>query len=253
MSRRASAVITAIALSSSAFAGTEAVFFGFDRNTTGAIPLVPAPNSAAARASFAAALPGPARTQNFDTYAPNTLPASWDFGPGLAAGFTQLTPNSARMYNQPINGLYPTSGQGFLDSFAATPNRVLWRLDFSTPVQALGFDTSDMDDWINAANVTPVAWEIVLDGFASGGPRTYSLMPGFLSTTLLAIPSGSRTFWGVITDETFTSATLVKPAFPNGTGGEGFAIDDFTVAIPAPGPAALLGLGGLIAARRRRA
>lgn len=249
-------IAATVCIAPAALAGTETVHFGFDRNTTGMVPLLPAPNSASARASFEAALPGPARTQDFDTYAPNTLPASWDFGPGLSASFTQLTPSSARMYNQSINGLHATSGTGFLDSFAAGPNRTLWRLDFSSPIRALGFDTADMDDWSGSAGVTPVAWQLVLDGFATGGPRTYALMPGFSSDTLVAIPSGSRTFWGVIADEAFTSATLVKPDFaaPAGfAGSDGFSIDDFTVAIPAPGPAALIGLGGLLAARRRRA
>jgi hypothetical protein len=240
----------AIGLSSFALAGAAAaadtVYFGFDRNTTGQIPFVPATNSDNARAGFVAALPGQSFGEDFEAYAPNTLPGTWGFGGGLSMGFTSLTPNSARMYNAPINGLHATSGSKFLDSFAATPGKDLWKLTSPTALFAIGFNTSDMDDWLNSSGITPKAWELVLDG--PGGQRVFNLMPG---VPLSAVPSGSRTFWGVVTDEAFTSATLRKPGF-SPSGGEGFAIDDVIVAVPSPASGLGLIAGAMMMGRRRK-
>lgn len=240
----------AIGLSSFALVGTAAhadtVYFGFDRNPNGQIPLVPATNSNNARAAFAAALPGQSFNENFEAYATNTLPATWTFGGALPVNFTQLTPNTARIYNAPINGLHATSGSKFLDSYAPAPGIDLWRLTSPAPLHAIGFNTADMDDWLGVTGTSPKAWELVLDG--PGGLKIFNLMPGI---PLTAVPSGSRTFWGVVTDQAFTSATLRKPAF-SPSEGEGFAIDDVIVAVPSPAGGLALLSGALMFARRRK-
>ncbi len=102
---------------------------------------------------------------------------------------------------------------------------------FDFPITALGFDADNLADqrfdtliFDNAAGDTVVVFDAV----------------------------DQVRFWGFISDTPFTTFTIRQTGFSaGGSNSDGFTIDDVTYT-PTPGAAALLGLGGLMASRRRR-
>lgn len=113
-------------------------------------------------------------------------------------------------------------------------------------------------------------WRAVLDGRENGWAVSYAIDAGsdvnlddltYVAPNNIATgagPHGSETLSQTVTGVSIEDGSTVTFTFfgDNGTGGgsrQGVAIDDFNLSVvPEPGSLALIGLGGLLVARRRR-
>ncbi len=119
----------------------------------------------------------------------------------------------------------------------------------STPVTAPGGSAGSTAS-IDIPDATFSVGDIVYVGFvAEGGPTSY-----FGAWDNSAPHGGASYIWGTGSLGAFTAANIGAAAVTGEIGSFGLA-GDWTIranAVPAPGGLALLGLGGLVAARRRR-
>jgi uncharacterized protein (TIGR03382 family) len=247
------AVGAALALSTVHGADAYQIFFGQDLNGTDA-PLATSPNATNARAAFLSNLTG-VGTETFETHLPpTTAPLALAF-PG--AGTATLTGTGE------IKGSLP----GFTDGFGryATSGLFFWRVDaepngsfvvvFDAPVAAFGFFGTDIGDF--------------------DGRLTLRLTKTDSTITDIDVPHGtgilqqtSILYFGLIADSAAEEIAKITFLATDTAGDEldTFGFDDFTIAsraqvcgadcpttVPGPGSLALLVLGGLGLALRRRA
>jgi hypothetical protein len=195
------------------------------------------------RATWTTAMGGTVITETFENSAIDTYPSPSTFPSGLLAGAIaspgwdlQVEAGDPNLY-----GLVNTTpaGQNYLR--AGGNGTFSGQYSFGMVVDALttgiGFDIS--------------GWQ-PLDG---AGSLTINIYAPFASAPFdtITIPSSTNfaaQFIGITSTVPFWGAEIVIPPV-YGTGSDVVAVDDVSF-IPTPGSAALLGLAGLAAARRRR-
>lgn len=199
------------------------------------------------RAAFNAAA-GAVSVESFNALeAPFLLPGE---NVPFQAGLVQLiSPTEGSQFIE--EGLAPNNidGTNYLDLFVAPadfglPEEKL-TIRLSAPATAFGFDFFDLFSSSFGSGIDVIVnGEVVFNTQALG--ITNNSPAGAVGPLFLGFTSLSQ----------FTEITLASPAEgPDGFPpfGEIFGVDNLTFnAIPTPGAAALLGLGGLAAARRRR-
>ncbi len=235
----------------SAQAAAQQVFFGEDLNTGGTARLAATPNADAARDAFLARLAqagtntGGAGTEDFDGFSDGTTaPLPLTFG---AVTATVTAPSGMVTAVAPGanngDGRYPISDPNYWDTDRE------FTIDFSSPVQGLGFYGIDMGDFQGRLSL-----RLTLEG---GGFQDVDI------AHTLGADDASVLYFGVVSLTPITSAT-----FANSTSLDVFGFDDFTVQqfVPLSGSgdasipslshlglilmAGLLGLFGLVSARR---
>lgn len=182
-------------------------------------------------ANFNAVLAGSIRyTEDFTgvTAGPN---GQLLFGPSNGLAFVASGYDSTRLF-QDLRNI-----PGAVSS-AATNNGVIFEFSLSpSPVYAVGGNF-----WTGNAAGSPISSRLVVEVSGPAGSHTFNLNSASVND-----------YFGVVSDTPLSFIAIT--AFPSGGGPAPFPYaDNLTVAgiIPAPGAAALLGLGGLLAARRRR-
>jgi hypothetical protein len=197
------------------------------------------PNSAQATlgftdpAAFAAALPGPAQTLDFESLPPGALIPS-----GSGAGGVTFTYSIAGLTMEVTNAFSTTSGTnslGLTGGDDAFQDGDAFDLAFA-PSLALGmfFITSD----------PAIANEILL---TAGSGTT-----GNAATPFSVLPDGGIAYFvGLVGDAPFSAASV--HFLQDGQVNFVFNVDDITTAVPEPGAGALLALGlaGLVVCARR--
>ena len=205
---------------------------------------IPHPNADAAQASFFANLSG-VGTETFESFAPNTTPATLVFPGAGSASFSGAPLVASVPTGTNGAGRYPISGNNYLE--AATGS---FGVTFTQPIAAFGFYGVDIGDF--------------------GGTLTLHLANSV--STVLTVPAapqatanGSVLYFGFFTtspSEVFTSVTFDNPSVI-----DVFAFDDMTigslaqvkpVATPEPATLTIFGIGiaciaGYGLARRKRA
>lgn len=178
------------------------------------------------RAAFNSAS-GATVIQSFNSFAP-TVNAfnghAFDFGDFSAINGVNSSAGGSIVSPGVVNGSVEILGVTKIANAQIT-------FTFDFPITALGFDADNFADqrfesliFDNAAGDTVVVFDAV----------------------------DQVRFWGFTSDTPFTTLTVRQTGFSaGGTNSDGFTIDDVTYT-PTPGAAALLGLGGLVASRRRR-
>ncbi len=134
--------------------------------------------------------------------------------------------------NNPGDNMF-VSGPGFA-------NYTSHAISFNQP----GTDLPQITIAFTNGNAQAVAFDVTSN--PNGNTVNIELFNGAVSLGNYAVVgSGGGTFFGAFSDsDVITHATLSNGAY--------FGIDNVAFAVPAPGAAALLGLGGLFATRRRR-
>lgn len=223
---------------SAASASADQVFRGFDNNTGGVVPMASTPNSDAARAEFLASLSSPL-SNDLESLATGGGPAVVAFGDSL-----NMTTNGPgfQVRDSSLNSAYGTQGPRFIYAEGSENGLLLWMV-FSTPIRSLGFDFTDASDWFGSGqNPPPLRVEVEIgEGIYVGT----NLIDGIQSDQ---IRDGSAGFFGMTADTPFTTVRIFRPTGGGDTDAVGF--DGFIV--PTPGGAALVGVAGLMATRRRR-
>lgn len=242
---------TVLAAGLAAGASADQVFRGFDQNETGTGALASFPNSDAARTAYLASLAAAAQVQDFEALAAGSVPGGWTFSGGLTAAYL----NQATVTNSISEGVssvtsYPADGKRYLYT-ETNPGAGFFKLTFDTGVRSIGFYVSDASDWIGNTDAPGSLFIELLDG---GGNvlSSYDLITALPPTQ---IKNGGMGYFGVTSDQAFAAVRIAQPLRASGSSAESDAIgiDQITVAVPAPGAAALMGLGGLAIGRRRRA
>ncbi len=218
----------------SATASASQLFRGFDNNIAGGVPMASTPNADAARANFLSALTSPL-SNDLEALANGVGSAVVPFGDALTMTATGA---QFQVRDTQLNNAHGTQGPRFLYT-EGPENAMLLTLVFSSPISALGFTFTDASDWFNAGQNPPQLLVTV------GDEPGVSLITGFNTSD---IRDGSTGFFGMVADAPFTTVTIFRPLGGGDTDAVGF--DGFIV--PTPGSAGLIGLGGLIAVRRRR-
>ncbi len=204
-------------------------FFGEDLNGN-PNSRIAFPKAAAARANFVSQLPGIA-TDNFEEFSNGaSLPLSLTF-----SGAASATLNGAAGFIQTLasgtngNGRFPTSGNNYLDSDAAS-----LILTFVSPVTAFGFYGTDIGDFGGQLSLMFT------------GTRTVSIpVPHSLGTGTGSPQDGSVLFFGYIdTANPFTSVQFLNTA-----ASDSFGFDDAVIGVrqvtltPEPDSCLLFGAG----------
>ena len=228
-------VFAALSLVAQSYAAPT-TFFGLDANPNDPLPLADHPNSDAARNSFVANLQaGSVGFQSFESFSSVVT-----FSP-LGVTATLSGPFEFGRGNHP-GGLFPISGDGYIQSFApASIPRTFLSMTFSSPQTAFGFYGIDFEDFFGFPDPGG-SIQVQLSG--GGSTSVFNVFDGISAAD---VKSGAVHFWGVIDAEhPFTTVSLIAPA---GAGwvGEGIAIDDVYIgtpaSIPEPTTLALLALG----------
>lgn len=231
-------------------ASADQLFRGFDQNASGSGALASFPNSDAARAAYLATLAAAAQVQDFEALAPGAVPASWTFSGGLTATYA----NEATTANSIAQGVssvttYPADGTRYLYT-ETLPGAGFFKLTFGAEVRSIGFYMSDASDWIGNSDVPGPIYIELLD-FSDNVLGKYDLITALPPS---AINNGGMGYFGVTADQAFAAVRIAQPLRASGSNADSDAIgiDQITVAIPTPGAAGVLAMGGLMAGRRRR-
>lgn len=248
--RLAHAVPVLAAATLTAAAGADQLFRGHDQNVSGTGVLANRPNSDAARAAFLAAVSGPTQVQDFEAMPTGAPPSVWTFSGGFNATFTSTaTSGSFIQSGLNSNNAYPAQGDRFLDSQTA-PGSTFFSLRFATAINSLGFFLTDASDWIGNSDVPEPLYIELLDSSDSVLAR-YDLITALAPVN---INNGGTAYFGIVADTAFAGFRIGQPLRPSGSNAltDDVGFDEFTIAIPGPGPLALalLGLGGLRRPRR---
>lgn len=138
--------------------------------------------------------------------------------------------NGLSVWDYEVMGSQATVGDQYVH---VASNAMTVKFEFSVPIFRFGLHISDWGD-------------------VSSGSLWYSDNLGnFKSIANAPLADGNLIFFGVESEVGITSLTLNRTSI-----GDGFAMDNFfyqPLSVPAPGAMALLGLAGLMGARRRRA
>jgi hypothetical protein len=231
-------------------ASADQVFRGFDQNPIGSGTLAAFPNSDAARAAYVASLAGLAQVQDFEAVAPGGVPASWTFSGGLTATFqNQATTSSAIAQGPSGVDSYPADGTRYLYT-ETRPGDGFFKLTFQTVVNSIGLYVSDASDWFGNTDVPGPVYIELLDS-SDNVLAKYDLITALPPS---AINSGGMGYFGVTADQAFAAVRIAQPLRASGSNAstDAIGIDQITVAVPAPGVAGVLGMGGLMVGRRRR-
>lgn len=224
-----------------ALANADDVFRGFDSNPGVGVPPPPYVNSDAARAAFSAAAGGATATQDFESLPVGPVASPFNVGP-VSTTFTNLSDIGSNVRNTQFFDAFATSGVNYVYS-EVSEGVAFWTLGFGTPLTGAGFTHTDAMDWLGVGGVPSL--QVILDrGLAS--ERVFDLLTEDPAT----IPSGSVGFFGVITDDPFSTLTVFRPVGGGNT--DALGLDDLTVVIPAPSALSLIGVTGIAGARRRR-
>lgn len=236
-----------ILLTLSVCASASDVYFGFDQNTSGVVPLLDRPNHDAAKAAFVAAA-GVVGTYDFEDAGLGGLNGAKNFG-GVANGtfqsFTGTGITFAGVHDQLTYDCYSFSGSKYFMT-QVDRGQTSFMLTFDHPLKAIGFSISDEADWFGLQN-NPGHVLRVNNG------ETFSLTNG-MDTSL--IRSGSASFLGIVSVHSFTSIRFSYPGNGVGAGvdADAVGIDDIIVAV-VPEPATLTVIGtalvGTLVRRRR--
>lgn len=239
------------------------VFFGLDNANFSANP-AGAPNTAAARSAFVTAV-GAASivTETYESAASGFLPNNFagTLVNGVGVTVTHDAPNIVN--GNDSNYLRITDGPGGFNTYATGGTRFVEAVrgqgntyfvaTFDQGVQAIGFDITDVSDWIG--NVDPVPPLEAVFTTVSNASVVLSLTQGLDPRTL---NDGNIAFFGVFDAlDPFTSFSIRSSA--NAPAGDAFGLDNVMIglraaAVPEPGTLALIGgvLSVLALARRRK-
>lgn len=190
-------------------------------------------------AEWLAQLSGPVSVEDFNSSTPTV------FLGGVAnqfSGFTLTAENDGASFLTDGTGGNNIDGTNHLDLFVApaVPDFGLAResalLTFDEPTTAVAFDFADLFSSSGTQGV-----DFLIDGVLIG--NTNDLGVGANGGVV------ASTFIGIYSDTAFTTLEFASPdpAF-----GETFGVDNLRIEVPAPGAAALAGLAGVVAVRRRR-
>lgn len=136
-------------------------------------------------------------------------------------------------------------GAAYTNNFAGATSTTLYTWDFNLDVLAtIGS--------VGGAPVSPNAGTM----FTVGGPSAFLTLDGGVGFDISSATGTAFFSYNDINTAAETFATIdLATGLPTtiGTFGQGVDLLDISVVIPSPGALGLLGLGGLVAARRRRA
>ncbi len=133
------------------------------------------------------------------------------------------------VWDIPVSGGHATDGDNFI-RHSAFEGMYSMTLTFNDAINAFGINITDWGDWSDT------------------GTLSYADNAGnFFDVAYAPLPDENEVFFGIISDIAITSVT-----FDHDIAGEGWSIDEVYYGIPEPGTLVLLGLGGLLAIRRRR-
>ncbi len=208
------------------------------------------------------------------------------FDPSMGTTSTQLTPNAVNTRNVNFSSgdqiLFSTQSGAFvginvvdngvgslLPGFAAVTGLSIydfWQADVNTiyaadegSIAATSTARGGLQKWVR--NATTGDWELayrITSGLTAGlrgltGTIDAGGNPVLYATTADAINSTNGNKLVAVIDTGAVSSFVTLAIAPGNTAYRGVDFTPGTVVVPAPGAAALIGLGGLLAARRRRA
>lgn len=242
---RTTILVAAVVAASAAHASR--IFFGWDDNTSGTVPLLTRPHHDAAKAAFIAALNGQQGTLDFESQPDGPIDGFVSFGSVTDAVFRSYSGSGvteSQVRSTPEYDAYAFSGSKY-HMVQTDPNTLALGMTFNKSIIAFGMSYSDEADYFGSVNVLSHYLDF-------GYNDKFSLTQGLDSSK---IHSGSAFFFGFIADSPFASAVIGTDRNEVGTGAnaDALGIDDLMVAtVPEPSAFVALGLGSVILLRRRR-
>jgi hypothetical protein len=226
------------------------VFFGLDNVNTSANPALRV-NSTAARDSFVGTVgAGTIVTETYEAAATGFLPQNFagTLVNGVGVTVTHDAPNVVN--GNFSNYLRITEGIGAFNTYATggtrhveavrTQGNTYFVATFDQGVRAIGFDITDVSDWIGTPGPIPPLEAVFTT--VSNATVVLSLTQGLDPTTLV---DGNVAFFGVFDAlDPFTSFSIRSSA--NGPGGDAIGLDNVMIsarAVPEPATLALAGVG----------
>jgi hypothetical protein len=182
---------------------------------------------------------------------------------GITEVYTFDAPNFMFGENTPLSGRAPniTSGAGLLTDFTTSgPPATVFDANFF-PLNGLFtgqflvmFDRGNTLTLTFNTPVQGVSFDFGLNGTLPGFTLVVTSSNGVESIPATNVGGGNGMFGGTYTSNWASPVTTLTIHALEPNFGEliEFGIDNLAVTVPTPGAAALLGLGGLVAGRRRR-
>ncbi|MBS1706592.1 MAG: PEP-CTERM sorting domain-containing protein [Armatimonadetes bacterium] len=245
MNRSRATLVAAFSLALS-IPAVSAVYFGFDQNMSGSVPLLDRPYHDGAKASFSAAVGG-LQTYDFESASVGALNGVGTFDGGATATFASASGagiTEAQVRDTVEYEAFAFSGTKYFMALMDSGMTAL-TITFASPIKAFGMSISDESDWFGYSGVHPGHQMVLNNG------ESYALA-GDLDTT--QIRTGSAMFLGVTSSVAFTEVSIVYPKDGVGSGANADAvgIDNLVIsAVPEPLSLGVLGLG-LAAVLRKR-
>ncbi len=223
------------------------VFFGWDDNPNGVVPLLDRPNHDAAKAQYLSAL-GSVGTLDFESIPDGPIHGLVSFGSETEAlwtssGGSNVTESQVKSTSE--YEAYAFSGRKYY-MVQSDPGTIALTITFAKTLRSVGLSFSDEADWFGIGNNPG---HIIDFGYG----EKFDMWHG-LDTS--KIHTGSAFFMGIIADQPFASMTITYSSKGSGTGtsADAVGIDDMMVStVPEPGSLAAIGFGlALVGLRRRR-
>lgn len=215
------------------------VFRGHDNNIANEVPMASTPESGNAYQQFYTAVKGKTVATDFETFTAGSRPDTLNIAPKLSAAFALAA--DGHVENRTRGGAHAILGTNYALARVAE-GEAAFTLTFERGIRNFGFFHTDVANWYGWGE-NPGSF-IVRIGSGENAVE-FDLITSAQSQD---IRRGSVGFFGIASDTRFTEISLIRPVGGGSTDLIGF--DAFV--IPTPSSIALLGLGGLAVARRRR-